>query len=130
MLDELIINNNHNLTSQYQDKNCKKTNYRLLKNMSLQNNKLINNNNVIFRESNELNNSYLNKYSPFNFDQNFTNSNKNENQLYITHVTLKLDVLNRRPLTSHTWRYNSIRKNIFSSNVNNFSLNSNLISSK
>ncbi len=127
MLEEFIINN-QKLQNQY--RNCIKTDYRFLKSMYSGKNKVkIDENDLI--EPNEFNNNNLKIKIPYNPDQNnFTSSNNDENHLYITHVTLKLDVLNSSPFSSHIWRYNSIRKNIFSPNLKKITCNSSIIRSK
>jgi hypothetical protein len=48
---------------------------------------------------------------------NSIKNSENENDLFITHVTLNLDVLDNRPTSASTWKYNAIKKN--NSFVNN-----------
>ncbi len=42
---------------------------------------------------------------------NSIRENTQENDLFITHVTLNLDIVENRPQSGPTWKYNSIKKN-------------------
>lgn len=42
---------------------------------------------------------------------NSKRENTQENDLFVTHVTLNLDIVENRPQSASTWKYNSIKKN-------------------
>ncbi len=115
------INSNNLLQKEHTD--LFKTNYRLRKIFSYKKNNAYNFNKLLPTNNNQI----LVIKNP-NPNMNKSNDSNEQLPLYITHVTLNLDVLNIRPLTSSTWKYNSIRKN--ANNFSNILINTRLIRSK